>query len=158
MTDLYMLNELEENEKKPPKHTYQNTDTISSTVNLFIKAINKALAKITASEALLDEIGDPRATALERDNNQTKALVEFVSNLNLAGKIVTEFHKSTSVIPHDLADLESLFEMINNTFFSVEVMINLFSITKNPEYATSSKELLINILKMFEQIKESISS
>lgn len=158
MTDLYTLNEMsvDKQTNTPIKHSYETNNNNVANVKLFIKAIHKALEKISSAEKLLSEIGDPQHTALERNDQQSEALANFASDLDLAGKIVDEFQKSTAIISHDLAELAGLFESIHETFTSARLMISMFAVLKDEKYAENAKTLLLNVLKMFESMKSSI--
>jgi hypothetical protein len=156
MSDLFLLNELEM-EKKQDLQTYQNDNSYLSSITIFIKALNKAAEKIDEAIAALSKVKNINGTAIDRDKEDSELLVNFVKSIELAGKILDEFHKGTSILNDDNEELIKLFADLNNYFSIARIKLNLFSITKDLKYADETKKVIDSTLQIFNRIKEVIT-
>ncbi len=158
--DLYQINEIAQqqgnDDKKNTGNRYQTDVTNLSAINLFVKAVQKALDKVNASIEILNQIKDPHGTPETRSLDDSNRLVKFVENLELAIKIVDEFQKGTSILHDNTPELVSLFTKLNDGFSMVKLRISMFSITKDMKYAESSTETLKIILELFKNMRNSI--
>lgn len=159
MSDLFYINEIANDEdlksSQPGSYTSDSNNLFS--INLFIKALNKALNKVNESVEILAKI-NPSSTIYERNVDETKLLVEFVTNLDLVGKILDEFQKGTSILNENSEELVDLFTALNDAFSATKLKISIFSISKDIKYANESIETLNRLLKLFENMKEAIIS
>jgi hypothetical protein len=160
MTDLYQINEIAQqkgnDDKKNTGNGYQSDVTNLSAINLFVKAVQRALDKVSESVEILGQIKDPNGTAENRSLEDSNRLVKFVEGLDLAMKIVDEFQKGTSILNDNTPELVDLFTKLNDAFSIVKLRISMFSITKDMKYAESSKETLNIILELFKNMRNSI--
>lgn len=154
MTDLYQINEIlqkkPDNELKTnhPNACYQSDTNHLSTINLFIKAVQKALDQVNKSIEIIDSIN-------ENEAKDPKLMVEFAKNLTLAGQIMEEFQKGTAILYDDTPNLVNLFNKLNDAFTIVRMRISMFAITKDKKYSFSAIETLNIILLLFQNIKKS---
>jgi hypothetical protein len=155
MSDLFFLNELEKSDSKP-KTSYANDNSHLSSVSIFIKALNRASDKIDEAITIIPKIKNLHGTANERDEEDSKLLVNFVESIDLAGKILDEFQKGTSILNDNTPEVVQIFTELNNEFGIARIKLNLFSITKDLKYGAETKETIANILKLFETMKEVI--
>lgn len=155
MSDLFFLNELDKQDVQKSSYTSDNNNLMS--VNLFIKALKKVSDTIDEAVNTLSTIKKPNGTILERDTEDSILLVAFMEHTDLAGKILDEFQKGTSIL-HDnnTEELIQLFTELNSAFTIARIKLNLFSITKNIKYTEEIKGGISNILILFEQIKSVI--
>jgi hypothetical protein len=153
MSDLFFLNELAKQDVKS-QSTYTSDNNELSSVNIFIKALNKVSDKIDEAIDNISKLKKPHSTVAERDSEDCLLLVTFVENINLAGKILDEFQKGTSILHDNTPELVNLFTDLNNGFTMARIKLNLFSITHNLKYANETKNTISNILKLFETMKE----
>lgn len=160
MTDLYQINEIAQqkggDENKNLPVGYQSDITNLSAINLFVKAVQRALDKVNESVEILGQIKDPNGTAENRSLEDSNRLVKFVENLDLAMKIVDEFQKGTSILHDNTTELVDLFTKLNDGFSIVKLRISMFSITKDMKYAETSTETLKIILELFKNMRNSI--
>ncbi len=102
MTDLYQINEIAQqkgnDDKKNTGNGYQSDVTNLSAINLFVKAVQRALDKVSESVEILGQIKDPNGTAENRSLEDSNHLVKFVEGLDLAMKIVDELQKGTAIL------------------------------------------------------------
>lgn len=157
MTDLFHLNEIANDQQSSKNVTYKTDNTHLSSANLFIKALQKALSKIHDAISILSKIKNPHGTAVDRDLEDSNLLVEFVENLDLAGKIVDEFQRGTSILNEGGADVVSLFEKLNEAFSAIKIKINLFSIFKDIKHANDAIDTLNAALKIFESMRDTVA-
>ena len=153
MSDLFFLNELEKQDVKgQPSYTSDNNDLAA--VNIFIKALNKTSDKIDEAIDIISKVKKSHSTVAERDSEDSLLLVTFMENINLAGKILDEFQKGTSILNDNTPEMVKLFTDLNNGFAIARIKLNLFSITHDLKYAHETKNTISNILKLFEKMKE----
>ena len=141
MTELYQLNELNDNQSPSIQKANNYVSDINNdfAMHIFIKAINKTIEKVNESISIRKQLGE-NMMAIPAENSQL--MIDFLNNLDLASKIVTEFQQSTSILYTDIPELINLFEILNQTFIHLKIKINMFSITKNLKYAY---EAIINL-------------
>jgi hypothetical protein len=156
MSDLFVLNELEI-ENKQSLQNYTNDNNYLSTVAIFIKALNRAIEKIDESEIILSKIKNINGTILDRDEEDSQLLVDFVKSIDLAGKILDEFQKGTSILNDNNEELAKLFSDLNQSFSLARSKLNLFAITKNLKYGNETKKVIENTLAIFHEMKKVIT-
>lgn len=156
MSDLFFLNELDKIPEDKPQSTYKTDVGHSASVNLFIKALQKVNEKINDAIETLSKVKNPRATVTERDTEDSKLLVEFVNHLDLAGKILDEFQKGTSILNDNSVEIEQLFTFLNTSFTNARLKVSLFSIMMDLKYANEAINIVEATLKIFYNMKETI--
>jgi hypothetical protein len=155
MSDLFFLNELEKKDVKS-QLTYTSDNNEISSVNIFIKALNKTSDKIDEAIDTISKVKKPHSTVAERDGEDSFLLVTFMENINLAGKILDEFQKGTSILNDNTPEMVKLFTDLNSGFAIARIKLNLFSITHDLKYAKETKNTINNILKLFEKMKGAV--
>ena len=158
MSDLFFLNELDKITEDKPQNTYKTDVGHSASVNLFIKALQKTIEKINDGIETLSKVKKPRATAIERDHEDSKLLVEFIHHLDLASKILDEFQKGTSILSDNAVEIEQLFTFLNASFTNARLKVGLFSVMMDLKYANEAIEIIESTLKLFYNMKETIES
>ena len=156
MSDLFFLNELDKEDKKPIQ-VYANDNSYLSSVTIFIKALNKASDKIGEAIEIISKVKNNNSTVIDRDAEDARLLVSFLENINLVGKILDEFQKGTSILnDNSIPEVVQIFTDLNNAFSLARIKLNLFSISKDLKYANEIKGAIANILKLFEAIKQAV--
>lgn len=153
MSELFFLNELPNQDIKA-KPTYINDNTIIGSVNLFIKALNKVLLIIDESVNILAKIHNTKIS--DRSLEDSKLFATFTENINLASKILDEFQKGTSILNDNTPEVIKLFTELNNAFSIARMKLSLFSITYDLKYTKDIKDIILNRLQLFEEMKEVI--
>ena len=157
MSDLYKINDIilqDENQKQSVnvKSSYKTETNNIVAINIFVKAIQKALDKIHEAIILIAKVKNFD----ERSAEDLSLLIEFSNNLNLAGKIIDEFQKATAILYDDTPEIISLFKNLNETFSVVRLRISVFAIKKERVYADAIIESLNIILKLFKTMQNTI--
>ncbi len=151
MTDLYQINEIsqagtdDKPKVTPPNAGYRSDSNYLSTVNLFIKAIQKALDQVNRSVEIVD---------LTNEKANHELMTEFFSNLNLAKQIVEEFQKGTAILYEDTPELINLFNQLHEAFTIVKLKISIFIITKDKKHSAGAIQQLNNVLGVFQNMKK----
>ncbi len=164
MSDLHYINQISEIGKAVAKNNYTTDIHHVSSANLFIKALNKALEKINAAVAILPLIKHHNFKELAKNTENltlfiedAKLLVEFASHLELAGKIIDEFQKGTTILDENMKDFIDFFQSLYSAFSTVRLKITVFAIKKELKYAEEATSALRNIIDLFEKMKTSIT-
>jgi hypothetical protein len=153
MSELFFLNELPNQDIKA-KPTYINDNTIIGSVNLFIKALNKVLFIIDESVNILAKIHNTQTS--DRSLEDSKLFATFSENINLASKILDEFQKGTSILNDNTPEMIKLFTELKNAFSIARMKLSLFSITYDLKYTKDIKDIILNRLELFEEMKKVI--
>ncbi len=156
MSDLFFLNELDKIPEDKSNAIYKTDVSHAGSINLFIKALQKAEKKINDAIATFSKVKNPRGTAAERDYEDSNLLVEFVTHLDLAGKILDEFQKGTSILNDNSQEIEQIFTYLNNSFTNARLKVSLFSVMMDLKYANEAIEIIQITLKFFYNMKDTI--
>lgn len=156
MSDLFFLNELDKEENKPSA-PYANDNSNLSAVTIFIKALNKATEKIDEAINTLSKVKNIDGTVIDRDKEDAELLVSFIKSLELAGKILDEFQKGTSILNDNTPEVVEIFRELNESFSIARIKLTLFSITKDLKYADETKKVIRNTIILFNVMKETIT-
>lgn len=158
MSDLFYINEFldQDDKNNDRKITYKTDVSHLASVNLFIKALQKAEEKVQEAITILEKVKNPHSTVVERDAEDSRLLVRFVSTLDLAGKIIDEFQKGTSILDDGSQDIIALFTNLNTAFSNTRLKINIFSVTKNQKHANDAIANIRMTLKLFNNMKEAM--